>query len=443
MDYKFKRGKIMEYWNPRLEKIPINDLKDMQYKMLKMLVYRLYNFSPYYRKKFKECKITPDDIKSREDVSKLPFTYKKDLRDNYPDKMFAVPQQEIVRYHVSSGTTGKPTVVAYTQQDINLWTESLARSLTACGIGRGDIIQISYGYGLFTGGLGLHYGAEKVGASVIPTGTGNTERQIELMQDMKVNSIACTPSYLIHMAEKAEEMGISIKNDTDLKIAILGAEPWSEKTRQRIEDELGVDAYDIYGMSELSGPMFTECPEKSGIHIWGDQMLVEVVDPKTGDVLELGDEGELVVTTLQKEALPLIRYRTGDITALNDDPCECGRSHPKIAKIRGRADDMLIIRGINVFPSQIEYVLMQMKDVGKHFQIIVEKEGALDKMTVRVEVNAGAFSDKINDMIDLKNRIKDRLKHFLNISAEVELLEPGSLPRYEGKAKRIIDKREF
>ncbi|BDC35661.1 phenylacetate--CoA ligase family protein [Candidatus Methanoliparum sp. LAM-1] len=433
----------MEYWNPRIEKIPADELRKMQYKLLKMLVYRLYNFSPYYRRKFKKHNITPDDIKNCEDVSKLPFTYKKDLRDNYPDKMFAVPQQEIVRYHVSSGTTGKPTIVAYTQQDINLWTESLARSLTACGIGRGNIIQISYGYGLFTGGLGLHYGAERVGASVIPTGTGNTERQIELMQDMKVNSIACTPSYMIHMAEKAENLGISIKNDTNLKIAILGAEPWSEKTRQRIEDELGIDAYDIYGMSEFNGPMFTECSEKSGIHIWGDHMLVEVVDPKTGEVLEEGEEGELVVTTLQKEALPLIRYRTGDITELYQDLCECGRAHQRIARIKGRADDMLIIRGINVFPSQIEYVLMQTREVGKHFQLVVERDGALDKMTVRVEVSTEAFSDKINDMIALKNRIKDRLKHFLNINTEVELLEPGSLPRFEGKAKRIIDKREF
>jgi len=433
----------MEYWNPRMEKIPTDELKEMQYRLLKMLVYRLYNFSPYYRRKLKECGITPDDIKNREDISKLPFTYKKDLRDNYPDKMFAVPQPGIVRYHASSGTTGKPTVVAYTQQDIDLWTESLARSLTACGIGRGDIIQISYGYGLFTGGLGLHYGAERVGASVIPTSTGNTERQIELMQDMRVNSIACTPSYLIHMSEKAEEMGISIKNDTNLKIAILGAEPWSEKTRQRIEEELDIDAYDIYGTSELSGPMFTECSEKSGIHVWGDQMLVEVVDTKTGEVLEDGEEGELVVTTLQKEALPLVRYRTGDITALYKDLCDCGRTHPKMARIKGRTDDMLIIRGVNVFPSQIEHVLMQSGEVGKHFQIVVEREGALDKMTVKVEVNEKAFSDKINDMIALKNRIKERLRHVLNINTEVELLESGTLPRYEGKAKRIIDEREF
>jgi phenylacetate-CoA ligase len=389
----------------------------------------------------KEQKVHPDDIRELSDVKKLPFMFKRDLRDNYPDKIFTSTQEELVRYHVSSGTTGKPTVVGYTQNDLNAWTTSLARALTSLGLGRGDVIQVSYGYGLFTGGLGLHYGAERIGATVIPTSVGNTERQIELMQDLGATAIACTPSYLLHMGEVAEKMGVSIKKDTKLRTGVLGAEPWTDRMRTRIEDWLGIKAYDIYGTSELSGPMFCECVEQKGFHIWSDIALVEIIDPQTGEPLEAGQKGELTITILQKEALPMIRYRIGDITTMEDDICACGRTHPRIQRIQGRVDDMLIIRGINVFPSQVEYALMGIPEVGQHFQIVVERKGALDDMLVRVELNTESFSDKITDLMQIRQKVEHRLRNSLNVNVNVELVEPGSLPRFEGKAKRVIDKR--
>jgi phenylacetate-CoA ligase len=391
----------------------------------------------------KEQKVHPDDIRELSDVKKLPFMFKRDLRDNYPDKIFTSTQEELVRYHVSSGTTGKPTVVGYTQNDLNTWTTSLARALTSIGLGRGDVIQVSYGYGLFTGGLGMHYGAERIGATVLPTSVGNTERQIELMQDLGVTAIACTPSYLLHIGEVAEKMGVDIKKDTKLRTGILGAEPWTDGMRTRIEDWLGIKAYDIYGTSELSGPMFTECMEQKGFHIWSDIALVEIIDPQTGEPLESGQKGELTVTILQKEALPMIRFRIGDITTMDDDICTCGRTHPRIQRIQGRVDDMLIIRGINVFPSQVEYALMGIPEVGQHFQIVVERKGALDDMLVRVELNKGSFSDKINDLMQIQQKAEHRLRNSLNVNVNVELVEPGSLPRFEGKAKRVIDKRSL
>jgi phenylacetate-CoA ligase len=304
----------MQVWDPRIEDLPKADLRKMQYKLLKSLICRLYSFSPFYHDRMKEQKVHPDDIRELSDVTKLPFMFKGDLRDNYPNKIFTATQEELVRYHVSSGTTGKPTVVGYTQKDIDNWSTSLARGLTAIGLGRGDVIQVSYGYGLFTGGLGMHYGAERIGATVLPTSVGNTERQIELMQDLEVTAIACTPSYLLHIGEVAEKMGVDIRNDTHLKAGILGAEPWTEGMRVRIENWLGIKAYDIYGTSELSGPMFTECTEQNGFHVWSDIALVEVIDPKTGEQLEPGEKGELTLTMLQKEALPMIRYRIGDIS---------------------------------------------------------------------------------------------------------------------------------
>jgi phenylacetate-CoA ligase len=428
-------------WDPRIEQMPNDELKNLQFKLLKTLVYRLYSFSEFYRRRMKEEGVHPDDIRSLGDVIKLPYMVKTDLRDSYPDHIFTVPQDELVRYHVSSGTTGKPTVVGYTQHDLDNWTNSLARSLTSCGLGRGDVIQVSYGYGLFTGGLGMHYGAERIGATVVPTSVGNTERQIELMQDLRVTAIACTPSYLLHMGEVADRMGISIKDDTELQTGILGAEPWSEAMRERIQEELGINAFDIYGTSELSGPMFTECVEQKGIHVWSDLALIEIIDPKTGEQLEAGEKGELVFTILQKEALPMIRWRTGDITIMDDDTCSCGRTHPRIRRITGRVDDMLIIRGINVFPSQVETALLGIPEVGEHFQIIVDKKGALDTMLVRVEVSREAFSDKIPDLMEIKGRIAGVLRNSLNISVGVELVEPGSLPRFEGKAKKVIDRR--
>jgi len=391
----------------------------------------------------KEQKVHPDDICKLSDVHKLPFMFKRDLRDNYPDKIFTATQDELVRYHVSSGTTGKPTVVGYTQNDLNTWTTSLARALTSIGLGRGDVIQVSYGYGLFTGGLGMHYGAERIGATVLPTSVGNTERQIELMQDLGATAIACTPSYLLHIGEVAAKMGIDIKKDTQLRTGILGAEPWTEGMRNRIQDWLGIRAYDIYGTSELSGPMFTECAEQKGFHIWSDIALVEIVDPKTGESLEAGEKGELTITILQKEALPMIRYRIGDITTMEEDICACGRTHPRIQRIQGRVDDMLIIRGINVFPSQVEYALMAIPEVGEHFQIVVERKGALDDMLVRVELNKESFSDKINEIMKVRQKVEHRLRNSLNVNVEVELVEPGSLPRFEGKSKKVIDKRSM
>jgi phenylacetate-CoA ligase len=432
---------MLDYWNSRIERAPLEELQALQEKKLRQLVDTVYRSSHFYRKRFKEAGMKPENIKTLEDVTKLPFTFKKDLRDNYPTGMFCVPLNQVVRFHVSSGTTGKPTVVGYTRGDVDCWTTSLARALTACGLGRGDIIQVSYGYGLFTGGLGLHYGAEEIGASVIPMGVGNTERQIELMMDLKATAIACTPSYLLHMNEVAKKMGISVKDDTCLKAAILGAEPWSLETRKRIEVTMGIKAYDIYGTSELSGPLFTECEVQDGIHVWADHFLVEVID-KNGDPVKDGQRGEMVVTTLSKEALPLIRYRIGDITILNNKECECGRTHPRIMRILGRADDMLIIRGINVFPSQIESVLMTIPEVGEHFQILAERNGELDELTVRVEVTKAAFSDKLADLMKLEKKIGYELQKVLNLSTKVELVETGTLPRSQGKSQKVIDKRK-
>jgi len=433
----------MRAWDPRIEEMPKADLEAMQYRLLKTLVYRLYSFSPFYHRRMEENRVHPDDIRTLGDIRKLPFMFKRDLRDNYPDRLFVSSQEDLVRYHVSSGTTGKPTVVGYTERDLEIWSASLARGLVSCGLGRGDVIQVSYGYGLFTGGLGLHYGAERIGATVLPTSVGNTERQIELMQDLKATAIACTPSYLLHMGEVAEKMGVSIKDDTLLKVGILGAEPWSEQMRQRIQEWLGIRAYDIYGTSELSGPMFCECTEQKGFHVWGDLAYVEILDPETLEPLPAGERGEMVITMLQKEALPMVRYRIGDISAIDDSVCGCGRTHPRVQRITGRVDDMLIIRGINVFPSQIEYALMSIPEVGQHFQIIVDRRGALDDMLVQVEVKREAFSDKITDLMSIRKKVEHKLKNILNVAVNVELVEPGSLPRFEGKAKRVIDRRKI
>lgn len=431
------------YWNPRIECIPRDELKKLQYRSLKSLVYNLYSFNAFYRDRMKEAKVHPDDVNSLDDIVKLPFMYKQDLRDNYPTKMFTSSREEVVRYHVSSGTTGKPTLVGYTQGDIDFWTESLARALTSIGIGTGDVMQVSYGYGLFTGGLGLHYGAERVGATVLPASVGNTERQLELMMDLDVTAIACTPSYMVHMGEVAHKMGINLVKDTKLRKAVLGAEPWSEGMRTHIERDLGVKAYDIYGTSEISGPMFTECEEQNGLHIWGDMMIIETIDPETGETVTPGERGELVMTVLKKEAMPMIRYRIKDLTAIMDEDCPCGRTSPRIQRITGRSDDMLIIRGINVFPSQVEHTLMQIPEVGEQFMITVDRVGALDNMTVQVELSPDYFSDKMSDMMQLKKKVSSDMKKYLNIAVNVELMDPGSLPRFEGKAKRVIDRRNL
>jgi len=432
---------MFKYWNPHIERMPVEDLHKLQEDRLRSVVRFVYAHSDFYRQRFKEAGVAPDDIKELSDVTKLPFTAKIDLRNTYPTGMFCLPGDWVVRYHVSSGTTGKPTVVGYTQGDIDMWTDSLARALTSIGLGRGDVIHVGYGYGLFTGGLGLHYGAEKIGATVLPIGAGNTERQIELMQDLGSTAIACTPSYFLHINEVAQEMGVSIRDDTKLKAGIFGAEPWSDETRRRIEEATGIKAYDIYGTSEMSGPLFTECHLQNGIHIWADLFLIEVVDPKTGEQVEDGERGELVVTTLDKWAFPLIRYRIGDLTILNNEPCECGRTHPRIMRILGRTDDMIVVRGINVFPSQIESVLMRIPEVGDNYQIIVDRKGPLDVMMVKVEVTESTFSDKISDLMTLSKMVGKELKNVLNLTAEVELVEPGTIPRSMGKAQRVIDNR--
>jgi phenylacetate-CoA ligase len=434
---------MLEYWNPLIERMPVDELEKMQEKKLKHLVNYVYQHSDFYKKRFDEAGVRPEDIQTLDDLKKLPFTYKSDLRDTYPTGMFCVPNEQLVRFHVSSGTTGKPTVVGYTKNDIDGWTTSLARAMTSIGVGRGDIIQVGYGYGLFTGGLGAHYGAEEIGATVLPTSSGNTERQIELIQDLNSSVIACTPSYFLFMNEVAEKANVSIDKDTNLRVGIFGAEPWSEEMRARIEQATGIKAYDIYGTSELSGPLFTECQYQDGIHIWADQFLIEVIDPKTGEQLKEGERGELVITTLFKEALPLIRYRIGDITVINKEPCECGRTHPRIMRVLGRADDMLIVRGINVFPGQIESVLMNIPEVGEHFMIVVDRVNELDVMKVQIEMTDQAFSDKVNDIIDLEKKVASALKSVLNISVKVELVESGTIPRSMGKAKRVTDNRNL
>jgi len=434
---------MIEYWDPLIERMPIDELKAIQEEKLKSLVHYVYNHSPFYKKRFDKAGISPNDIQSLDDVKKLPFTTKQDLRDTYPTGMFCVPQEQVVRYHASSGTTGKPTVVGYTRNDIKEWTTSLARGLTSIGVGRGDVVQVGYGYGLFTGGLGLHYGVEMVGASAIPSSSGNTERQIELMQDLGSTAMACTPSYFLYVNEVTKKLGISIADDTKLKCGIFGAEPWSEEMRRRIEVQTGIKAYDIFGTSEISGPLFTECTYQDGIHIWADQFLIEVIDPETGEQLPDGERGELVVTTLAKEALPLIRYRIGDLTVIKSGTCQCGRTHPRIMRILGRTDDMIIVRGINVFPGQVEAVLMDIPEVAEHYQLVVDREKELDTLTVQVEVTRDVFSDKISDLMVLEKNVTKALLSVLNISARVELVEPGTIPRSMGKAQRVIDNRKI
>lgn len=430
------------FWNPSIERMPVEDLREIQEKKLRALVSNAYSYSPFYRRKFKELGLHPSDIKSLEDLPKLPFTNKQDLRDNYPFGMFAVPISQIVRFHASSGTTGKPTLVGYTENDIRVWVESLCRGLVSCGLTHEDIVQIAYGYGLFTGGLGFHYAVEKIGATALPISTGNTTRQIELMKDLGVTVIACTPSYMLYMAEYAEKMGVSIA-DTRLRMGIFGAEPWSEETRRRIEEKTGITAYDVYGTSELSGPLFTECVERNGLHIWADHFLIETIDPKTGENVGEGERGELVVTTLSKEAMPLIRWRTGDITIMETEKCNCGRTHPRIMRILGRSDDMLIIRGVNVFPSQIEHVLMQIPELGEHYMIILDRVENLDVMTIQVELNEKVSIERPGEIINLRKKVEEKLKSVLGVHANVEIVNPGTLQRFEGKAKRIVDRRKI
>lgn len=431
-------------WNEEYETMPREALEAIQLKRLQALVERVYANVPHYRKKMDDAGVKPEDIKSLDDLRRLPFTTKEDLRENYPFGLFAVPLERVVRVHASSGTTGKPTVVGYTKRDIDTWAELMARTLACAGVHRGDIVHNAYGYGLFTGGLGFHYGAERLGATVIPISGGNTKRQIMIMKDFGSTVLTCTPSYALNIADVMKEEGIS-PEDLNIRVGVFGAEPWSENMREEIERKLGIDAIDIYGLSEIIGPgVSVECIEqKKGLHIFEDHFIPEIIDPDTGEVLPPGEKGELVFTTLTKEAFPVIRYRTRDITRLITEPCTCGRTLYRMEKIMGRTDDMLIIRGVNVFPSQIEHVLMSIEEVEPHYQIIIDKQGALDIMEVQVEVSEEIFSDEIKVLESLAKRIEQELKETLSVSCRVKLVEPRSIQRSEGKAKRVIDKRKM
>ena len=425
------------------ETLPREALEAIQNKRLQSTLERVYATVPFYQEKFKEAGLKPADIKTVKDLEKLPFTTKQDLRDNYPYGMFAVPMDNVVRIHASSGTTGQPTVVGYTKRDIVTWSELMARSLAAGGASRGDIIHNAYGYGLFTGGLGVHYGAEKLGASIIPVSGGNTKRQIVIMKDFAPTILTATPSYTLHLAEVAKEMGVDFK-DLNFKFGIFGAEPWSEDMRKEIENTLHIDAVDIYGLSEIMGPgVAIECHEaKRGLHIQEDHFIAEIIDPNTGEVLPYGEQGELVFTSITKEAFPIIRYRTRDITTLNPEPCICGRTHVRMNRVSGRSDDMLIIRGVNVFPSQIESVLMKSADVTPHYQLVVDRKDNLDTLTVKVEVGEELFSDEVKRLQESEIGLSKDIKEYLGVSAKVRLVEPKGIERSQGKAIRVIDNRK-
>jgi phenylacetate-CoA ligase len=426
------------FWDKKIETLKPEELQELQFKRLKKTLGLVQNVD-FYRKLLSGAGVKISAIKTLDDIQKIPFTKKQDLRDGYPFGFLAVPMKKIVRIHTTSGTTGKPTVVGYTQKDIDTWSDLIARNMTMVGVGKDDIFQNMVNYGMFTGGLGFHYGAEKIGMAVIPSATGNTKRQIEMMMDFGVTTIHCTPSYAMHLSEIAEEMGASFDH---LKTGIFGAEPWSESVRHSLEKRLGVTAYDSYGLSELFGPgVAFECPERDGLHIWHDSFYVEIIDPKTGERVSDGERGELVVTPLVKEAMPLLRYRTGDVTVKMEDGCICRRGQ-KIARITGRSDDMLVIRGINVFPSQVEHVLLKIPEVGNQFMVYIDRINHLDEMTVEVEINREYFSGELADLAKLQKKVVKELRDALELRTTVKLVEPGSLPRFEGKAKRVIDRRE-
>lgn len=430
-------------WNDEFETLPREVIESLQVKRLRQTLQRVNATVPFYREQFRKAGVTPEQIKSLDDLRRLPFTLKQDMRDNYPYGLFAVPLEQIVRIHASSGTTGKPTVVGYTRRDIDTWSELMARSFVAAGAHKGDVIHNAYGYGLFTGGLGAHYGAEKLGASVIPMSGGNTKKQLMIMQDFGSTVLTCTPSYSLYLAEVAAEEGIDFKS-LKLKVGIFGAEPWSEEIRNEIEAKLNLKAIDIYGLSEILGPgVAIECIEaQKGLHIWEDHFIPEIINPDTGEVLPWGERGELVITTITKEGIPMIRYRTRDITRIIPEPCICGRTHVRLERMSGRSDDMLIIRGVNVFPSQIESVLITIEGVEPHYQLIVDREENLDTLEVQVEVNEQSFSDEIKVLQGLSTRIQKEIKDMLGVTCKVRLVEPKTIARSEGKAKRVIDKRK-
>ena len=430
-------------WNQNKECMSRDQLHDLQGKRLHKLVKKVYHSTPFYRKKMQEMDIAPADIRTIEDIVKLPFTTKQDLRDNYPYGMFAVPNSEIVRIHASSGTTGNPTIVGYTHNDLDIWQECIARCLAAYGLTNNDIFSVSYGYGLFTGGLGAHYGAEFLGATVIPASTGNTEKHVKLIRDLGITGIASTPSYALYLAETIEKMGIDVK-DLKLRIGAFGAEPWTENMRREIESRLRINAYNLYGLSEIMGPgVAYECECKNGSHIAEDHFYPEIISPDTLENLPAGQKGELVFTTLTKEGMPLLRYRTKDLCSIMEGECPCGRTNVRISRIMGRSDDMLIIRGINVFPSQVESVILEMQEFEPHYQLIVDRVNNLDTLQVLVEVKKEYLSDEISRMLAMKKRLADKLKSVLTVGAEVKLVEPNTIARSDGKSKRVIDKRNI
>ena len=435
---------LATYFNEEFETLPRIALEALQLMRLKSVFERVYNNVPFYRNSFDSVGIKPASITSLKDLQRLPFTTKQDMRDSYPYALFAAPMEEIVRIHASSGTTGKPTVVGYTKKDIENWADLMARTLVTAGAHKGDIIHNAYGYGLFTGGLGVHNGAERLGASVIPISGGNTARQLMIMQDFGSTVITCTPSYSLFIAEEARSAGLDFKN-FKLRVGIFGAEPWSEAMRAEIEEKLNLTALDIYGLSEIMGPgVAQECFEgKCGLHIWEDHFIPEIINPLTGELLPEGEKGELVITTITKQGIPLIRYRTRDITSVTYEPCICGRTHARIARLSGRSDDMLIIRGVNVFPSQIESILVTIEGVEPHYLLIVDRKENLDTLQIQVEVDERIFSDEIKVLQGLARQIEKEIKDMLGVTCSVKLVEPKTIQRSEGKAQRVIDNRKL
>ncbi|AQQ09316.1 Phenylacetate-coenzyme A ligase [Sedimentisphaera cyanobacteriorum] len=429
-------------WNKEIEQMPLDKLREIQSARLSRLVKYVYQNSDFYRAKLDREGLNPSEINGLEDIEKLPFTNKTDLRDSYPFGLFSTDVKRLSEVHVSSGTTGNPTVVGYTKEDLQLWATVVARCLCLAGAEQGDMLQVAYGYGLFTGGLGLHYGGIEMGLTVIPASSGNTQRQLKMMQDFKPRIIACTPSYALYMADEARKAGLDPAKSS-WEIGIFGAEPWSDSMRDEIEESLGLIATDIYGLSEIIGPgVCQECTYKAGLHIFSDVFYPEIIDPATGRQLPPGEDGELVITTLTKVGIPLIRYRTRDIVSMDVSPCRCGRTSPRLSKIKGRTDDMMIIRGINVFPSQIEDVLLSIRGTQPHYQIIVDRaESGMDTIEIQVEVEQQMFSDEIKQLEALERQIKEKMDSVLSLGVKVRLVEPGTVARSEGKAKRVIDKR--
>jgi phenylacetate-CoA ligase len=430
-------------WNEPAETMPREDLEQLQLERLQSTLNRVYKNVKFYRGRFEGLGIEPGDIRSREDLEKLPFTTKDDLRDNYPYGMFALPLREVVRIHSSTGTTGKPTVVGYSANDLDSWSEVVARIMTAGGVTKDDVVQIAFGYGLFTGGFGLHYGAERIGASVIPTSSGNTRRQLMIMEDYRTTALVCTPSYAMFLTEVMEEHGIEPER-LSLKYGLFGAEPWSVKMREELESKTGIIATDNYGLSEVMGPgVAGECLEKSGLHLNEDHFIPEIIDPESGKSLPMGQWGELVLTTVRREAMSLIRYRTRDMTRLYLDDCACGRTLVKMEKVTGRTDDMIIFKGVNVYPSQVEELLFEFEGVTPHYQIVLGRDGALDTMEILVEVNESIFFDEMKKQGTIVEKISDSIRNTLGISPKIKLVEPRSLQRFEGKAERVIDNRKM